>query len=958
MAPKKKANTGTPTIAPGLGRLPADTYDPNVQHFKMIEECLEAIRDHPVFGPNIDTLDPLPLVPAVAGDQAGFLAPLDNEALAAARDSGGEYVCGVNLLWANPLESVTPGVPIMAKALSDHVHRLMARGPKVVEDRLEFVYPQDIGARWRKCCPEELQHAVIMAIHERIVLGAEEDELLQWRRVVLSCPAAFIDLQTEEDIYFHATNKRVKAEQDYRLLTHKTTQMIFDVYNFKVRKELVCGTLTDEELAYLYKTRLLKVKRSDQEASKEDKDRTSPGTIKACVTVYEKMFTHEKLRDVVLKAEQDHLDESPFASVHKLNEIVGMCRQSVVKMQWLLLTTMHRFETMNLSAREFSARNLQGAGTKQYGLVFLRQREMKLYLLGPFMDGRNFVSSAKEKLREVFESRDSYVNLLRPLKDEDTEAVDCSWQATWPNSALKLLELIESACFAVEGQDDATVRLAMKNGKNAQELLHDYSPYKDAIADIDEELKKEMKKIQEAGAVDDGDAIVVPAAAAGSSGASGATAVSANSGTVEDTVEAKREAAARRLLKSYLVLESEEDKKSPSLLASSLSKHHLLKAAQQHGNCIVLFDVNGFGEAVALARHGTTSLTTLAPNEIYVVLNGGRTNNQFASKHFGVGPGVGRSKCKGSNIVWREILVTFTPDSVQNRKWRTSKRALAAMKCSQKMFWWFDASTDIPLKSHLHVPGNNGCDMMGPFVLEPWTSLPCMAYELKKTFWGKRRQAVGGKTVTGDSDDEGAEQDKSEIQEDSGITNEEDIPLPDVGGGRGTAKTLPPDCKQPVNYHEVPCLLWESVMHATSGSQIIDLTPQTGRLACWAVTNRLGYIGVTGTPAQKEYIEKEVFQAVIDAMSDPSSKLYAPSLADPGKKRKKTETSGGQTKVAKTVPKPKPEAQPKPAPKPGAEETAVLPIGDGNAEPKTGEMSAKLKAMLDAAKLKNNNTQE
>ena len=309
----------------------------------------------------------------------------------------------------------------------------------------------------------------------------------------------------------------------------------------EVRKELVCGPLKDEELAHFYKTRLVKVKRSEQEANKEDKDRTSPGTIKACVQVYEKKFVHENLRDIVLKAEQDHLDESPFASVHKLNEIISMCRQSAVKMQWLLLTTMHRFETSHLSAREFSARNLQGPGSKQYGLVFLRQREMKLYLLGAFMDGRNIVSSAKEKLREVFDSRDSYVSLLRPLHDDDAEVVDCSWQATWPNSALKLLELIESACFAVEGQDDATIRLAMKNGKNAQEMLHEYLPWKDAIADIEEELKKEMKKIQEeAVEAADGDAIVVPAAAAGSSGASGATAaVSADPESMEDTIEAK-----------------------------------------------------------------------------------------------------------------------------------------------------------------------------------------------------------------------------------------------------------------------------------------------------------------------------------------------------------------------------------------------------------------------------------
>ena len=77
-----------------------------------------------------------------------------------------------------------------------------------------------------------------MAIQERILDGAEDDELLEWRRVVLSCPAAFIHLTTEEDIYFYATNKRVKAEKDYRVLTHKTTQMIFDVYNFKVKPQV------------------------------------------------------------------------------------------------------------------------------------------------------------------------------------------------------------------------------------------------------------------------------------------------------------------------------------------------------------------------------------------------------------------------------------------------------------------------------------------------------------------------------------------------------------------------------------------------------------------------------------------------------------------------------------------------------------------------------------------------
>eukprot|EP00975_Prorocentrum_lima_P055814 11701145-Prorocentrum_lima.AAC.1 len=108
----------------------------------------------------------------------------------------------------------------------------------------------------------------------------------------------------------------------------------------------------------------------------------------------------------------------------------------------------------------------------------------------------------------------------------------------------------------------------------------------------------------------------------------------------------------------------------------------------------------------------------------------------------------------------------------------------------------------------------------------------------KKTFWGKRRVACGGQSITGEDHNDLSEEEDDELHPEAATSekgadanDEEDIELPDVGGGRGSAKTLAPATLQPIVYHEFPVIFWQGVMHAVSGSTIIDLTPQAGRLA-------------------------------------------------------------------------------------------------------------------------------
>ena len=55
---------------------------------------------------------------------------------------------------------------------------------------------------------------------------------------------------------------------------------------------------------------------------------------------------------------------------------------------------------------------------------------------------------------------------------------------------------------------------------------------------------------------------------------------------------------------------------------------------------------------------------------------------------------------------------------------------------------------------NLHLPGSNQSNYYGPVVLEGWQKLPQLTIAEKKELWGKRRVACGGKTLTGEDEDE------------------------------------------------------------------------------------------------------------------------------------------------------------------------------------------------------------
>jgi len=103
------------------------------------------------------------------------------------------------------------------------------------------------------------------------------------------------------------------------------------------------------------------------------------------------------------------------------------------------------------------------------------------------------------------------------------------------------------------------------------------------------------------------------------------------------------------------------------------------------------------------------------------------------------------------------------------------------------------------------------------------------------------------------------------------------IDFPAVGGGRGSGQ-MQPNSLQPIVWHAIPTSFWEGMCHAFSAASIIDLTPGCGRLAAWAVTNKIPYVGMCATEAQKAHIAEFVLAGVKTGLLDPASKIYSPAL--------------------------------------------------------------------------------
>jgi hypothetical protein len=531
MAPKKKhavrgkqnadAAGAAPPAAAAQAQIPSTPvfYNPNVDWHARITSAMDRIRA--IYGVDIEKAEPL-------SSEDGYQAPCSEDVLKSrmAMDQSewsGNIIAlgGVNLLWASPLESLTPNVAINGKAVLQFMANTWPAGvvkplAEPIDFRVDGQFPLKKGSLMR-LSPEETQHALVLKIAERIEGGADAEELAAWKRCLLSASGRFVRAETFDDQYFWVTNARRRLRDAAAAVVHLASQVVCDIWMFKVRKEAQLGkSISAVEIAALYEKNM-------EDSTNDDEARAAPSTIENAITVYDKVFNVVQVRQIIEEVEQKLLSQSPFNSIGKLLEIYYKCK-STSKLEWWFKLAKLALDSGELEPGDLSTKKLRGAPSKP-GLsdVILMKRSMKEFFMTRFLDTRNIHTDFKQKLRLIFDSPTSFSAKFQ-------HSGDTSFLATWPQSASKTLDMVECTCFTFIAHDDSTMKTGIKAGKTAQEILEEYQPWKSQIEEIDACLRAEHSTMK----VDE-DGEDVPVKASTGSGPSAAIQTPSGSGSTTTT---------------------------------------------------------------------------------------------------------------------------------------------------------------------------------------------------------------------------------------------------------------------------------------------------------------------------------------------------------------------------------------------------------------------------------------
>ena len=185
-------------------QLPIGATKPNQEHIK---ELNEALNDFLRILPDIVVADPLPVVFAdpvqLTGCQTPFnVVDVDSKFAQADVPEGTRYNAGINFFWMWSLQSLTPWTPMYRPRMLDLGGEIFHRGPALVYEPFHVVAIFENGDRppegdLPRISPDELGHAPIFVLSERIRAGAPDQELNGRRRVLLFVPVCLEACATE-----------------------------------------------------------------------------------------------------------------------------------------------------------------------------------------------------------------------------------------------------------------------------------------------------------------------------------------------------------------------------------------------------------------------------------------------------------------------------------------------------------------------------------------------------------------------------------------------------------------------------------------------------------------------------------------------------------------------------------------------------------------------------------------
>ena len=180
-------------------------------------------------------------------------------------------------------------------------------------------------------------------------------------------------------------------------------------------------------------------------------------------------------------------------------------------------------------------------------------------------------------------------------------------------------------------------------------------------------------------------------------------------------------------------------------------------------------------------------------------------------------------------------------------------------------------------------------------MLPSFTTVPHIPADSRKLFWGKRRVAVGGRTVGDEGDSDSEDDDDSDKDKEP-----PEIILPPTSGGASARSAFAKSkiATALANYHHLPGKVYDSLGHMFSCQVRLDLTPGDGSNAVDSICVGVAYVGCCQTEYQKEFIERQLMEKVMAEMQNPTnSHLYSAAYC----KWKQGEAAKVSTEVGKKL---------------------------------------------------------
>ena len=152
--------------------------------------------------------------------------------------------------------------------------------------------PMDSHGRMKCLSPEEMRIALLLEVADRIMKGADQDELQEWHTTFLTVSFHFMDIVSDNEQTIHAINLREHAVVNYSTMARTARQWCYLLHSLREKGP----AKSDAEFAETLRAELNMAKNSEA---------ISTEWVEAAREVYDTMFVDNESTRLIVQGEEE-----------------------------------------------------------------------------------------------------------------------------------------------------------------------------------------------------------------------------------------------------------------------------------------------------------------------------------------------------------------------------------------------------------------------------------------------------------------------------------------------------------------------------------------------------------------------------------------------------------------------------------------------------------------------------